>query len=127
MRRGKIVAIAELFQHQAESSSVGFPSPPSADGLNGPSIATTETYLNLKLRSSEGLAVFLVELLDKEAMIKLRGREMVYAMTRTMIHTVADLISVPHFLGRWHGDRFLVVVPSSTEESFQELLGELEG
>jgi PAS domain S-box-containing protein len=125
--QGKIVAIAELFQHQAESSSVGFPSPPSADGLNGPSIAATETYLNLKLRSPEGLAVFLVELLDKEAMIKLRGREMVYAMTRTMIHTVADLISVPHFLGRWHGDRFLVVVPNSTEESFQELLGELEG
>jgi two-component system cell cycle response regulator len=127
---GKIVAVAELFQQQGGQSElrwVGDPGAQSHDGLNGPSIIATETYLSSKLKSPESLAVFLVELEDKEAMAKQRGWEMVYTMTRTMVHTITDLLSMPHFLGRWRGDRFLIVVPNSTEGSFEEMLGQLEG
>ena len=126
---GKIVAIAELFQHQSSQQEMrwaGEQGAPSPDGLNGPSIIATETYLNSKLKSPEGLAVFLVELNDKAAMAKQRGWEMVFTMTRIMVHTITDLLSIPHFLGRWYGDRFLIVVPGSTEASFKEMLGELE-
>ena len=83
--------------------------------MNGPSIIATETYLNSKLKSPEGLAVFLVELNDKAAMAKQRGWEMVFTMTRIMVHTITELLSIPHFLGRWYGDRFLIVVPGSTK------------
>lgn len=127
---GKIIAIAELFQQRGSQSELrwaGDPGAPTPDGLNGPSVIASETYLNSKLNSPEGLAVFMIELREKEAMAKQRGWEMVYTMTRTMVHTITDLLSMPHFLGRWRGDRFLIVVPGSTEESFQELLGQLEG
>jgi PAS domain S-box-containing protein len=127
---GKIIAVAELFQQQGAQSELhwtGDPAWQSPDGLHGPSVIATETYLGSKLKSPEGLAVFLIELLQQQAMAKQRGWEMVYTMTRTMVHTITDLLPTPHFLGRWHGDRFLIVVPGSTEESFRMLLEELEG
>lgn len=127
---GRIIGVAELFQRQETQSELhwtGGTVTLSPDGLHGPSIIATETYLGSKLKSPEGLAVFLVELREQQAMAKQRGWEMVHTMTRTMVHTITDLLPTPHFLGRWHGDRFLIVVPGSTEESFSALHEELEG
>ncbi len=129
-REGRIVAVAELFQQQGVESELrwtGDPTWQSPDGLNGPSIIATEAYLGSKIKSPEGLAVFVIALLGQQAMAKQRGWEMVHTMTRTMVHTITDMLPTPHFLGRWHGDRFLVVVPGSTEESFAALREELEG
>ena len=126
---GKIVAIAELFKKQEDQSEMRWSADPSnaADGLHGPSILATETYLNSKLKSPDELAVFLIELCNQQAMAKQRGWEMVHTMTRTMVHTLMDMLPTPHFLGRWHGDRFVIVVPGSTEESFIQLREQLEG
>lgn len=126
---GKIVAIAELFQKQESHSELRWANEggtPSPDGLHAPSIVATETYLTSKLKSPEGLAVFLIQLLNRPAMAKSRGWEMVHTMTRTMVHTITDMLPTPHFLGRWHGDRFLIVVPGSTEEFFTTLSEQLE-
>lgn len=127
---GRVVAVAEFFQQQGGHSDLRWTSEPfvlSPDGLQGPSVLATETYLTQKLKSPAGLAVFLLELQDKDAMARQRGWEMVYSMTRTMVQTVTDLLPMPHFLGRWRGGRFLIVVPNSTEASFHELLSQLEG
>ncbi len=127
---GEIIGIAELFQQQGNQSELhwaGDTGLHTQDGLNGPSAIASEAYLASKLKSPEGLSVFMIELQGKEAMAKQRGWEMVYTMTRTMVHTITDLLSMPHFLGRWRRDRFLIVVPGSTEESYQELAGQLEG
>jgi PAS domain S-box-containing protein len=128
--QGKVVAVAELFQQQGSQSELRWALETGAhspDGLEGPSVIATETYLSSKLKAPEGLAVFLVELKDKQEMAKQRGWEMLHTMTRTMVHTITDLLSMPHFLGRWRGDRFVIVVPNSTEDSFQETLGQLGG
>ncbi len=126
---GKIVALAELFQKQGSGAELRWTSDPMArpDGVNAPSIFASETYLETKLKSPEGLAVFMIEVPDQQAMANQRGWEMVYTMTRTMVHTIMDMLPMPHFLGRWHGDRFLIVVPGSTEQSFQDLREQLQG
>ena len=127
--QGKIVALAELFQQQGSLEEPRWTSDPNSrpDGVNAPSIFASETYLNKKLKSPEGLAVFLLDLPEQQAMARQRGWEMVYTMTRTLVHTIIDMLSMPHFLGRWHGDRFLIVVPGSTEQSFQDLRAQLQG
>jgi PAS domain S-box-containing protein len=127
---GKIVGIAELFQQKGSTSELRWTdstAAPSPDGLSIPSTEATRTYMEGKMRSPEGLAVFVVELRDKNAMAKQRGWEMVHSMTRTMVHTISDLLSQAHFLGRWQGDRFVLAVPGASQESFEELLGQLEG
>lgn len=128
--KGKVFAVAEIFQQLDDVADFHWTADSGADspdGLRGPSITATETYLSSKLKACQPAAVFLIELKDKQAMAKQRGMEMVHALTRAMIHTVRDLLSMPHFLGRWHGDRFLIIVPNLSGPFFDDLLQQLEG
>lgn len=126
---GKVYAIVEMFQQQAAGPGIhlGGSGSESNDGLNIPSLSATETYLNSRLQLPGASAVFMVQIGDLAAMARQRGLEMVHASMRALVHTVGDLLPMPHFLGRWHDQSFLVVIPNASKEVYDELLAELRG
>jgi hypothetical protein len=126
---GKILAIAEMFQQQAAGAELHWTGqlPSSHDCLSIPSIAATEAYLETRLKLPQPCAVFHMELQDARELAQRRGLEMVYSVRRAMVYTSGDLLTAPHFLGHWHDDGFLVIVPNSDEQSFREALQELQG
>lgn len=126
---GKVHAIAEMFQQQSASTAVQIrgSGPESGDGLNIPSLAATEAYLQSRLESSGPSAVFVIQIDGIHDMARQRGLEMVHASMRALVHTLGDLLSMPHFLGRWRDQSFLIVVPNPTPQVFEELLSQLRG
>jgi PAS domain S-box-containing protein len=126
---GKVHNIAEVFQQQGASlpMQVHGAGHDSNDGLNIPSLSATEAYLQSRLNSGGNTATFILELEGVQEMARQRGREMVNASMRALVNTVADLLPMPHFLGRWRDQSFLIVVPGATEQVFGELLGQLRG
>ena len=125
---GKILAIAEMFQQQAPGAELHRTGqlPSSHDCLNIPSIAATEAYLQARLKLAHRCAVFHMELEDAKELAQRRGLEMVYAVRRAMVYTASDLLTVPHFLGHWHNDSFLIIAPGGDEQSFREALQQLQ-
>lgn len=126
---GKVHAIAEMFYQQGGSPAMRFPAfgADPNDGLSIPSLSATEAYLQSRLQAPGITAIFILELEGVQDMARRRGREMVNASMRALVHTAGDLLPMPHFLGRWRNQSFLIVVPSATEAVFQELLGQLRG
>jgi hypothetical protein len=126
---GKILAIAEMFQQQAPGAELHWTGqlPSSHDCLNIPSIAATEAYLQTRLKLPYPCAVFRMELEDAKEMAQHRGLEMVYAVRRAMVYTAGDLLTVPHFVGHWYDESFLIIVPGCDESSFHEALQQLQG
>ena len=125
---GKVRAIAEMFQQQGPPPAVpGGLGPESNDGIGIPSLAATKAYLESRLQLRGTSAVFVIEIERVHEMARQRGLEMVHASMRALVHTVGDLLSMPHFLGRWRNQSFLVIVPNATPQAFQELLAQLRG
>ncbi|MGZ4815805.1 MAG: PAS domain-containing protein [Terriglobales bacterium] len=126
---GKVLAIAEMFQQQAPGAELHWTgqAPSSHDCLNIPSIAATEAYLQTRLKLPHSCAVFHMELQQAKELAQRRGLDMVYAVRRAMVYTASDLLTTPHFLGHWHEDGFLIIVPSCDEPSFREALQQLQG
>ncbi len=126
---GKVHAVAEMFQQPGGSPAIRFHAAGSDpnDGLNIPSLSATEAYLQSRLQSSETTAIYILELEGIQDLARQRGREMVNAAMRALVHTAGDLLPMPHFLGRWRDERFLIVVPNATEHVFEELLAQLRG
>ena len=125
---GKVRAIAETFQQQSGSTrmqahSVSDPN----DGLSIPSLSATETYLQSRQQSPGETAIFAVELEHVHDLARQRGLEMVNASMRALVHTASDLLPMPHFLGRWRDQGFLIVVPNATHQLYDELLAQLRG
>jgi len=126
---GKVRAIAEMFQQQSGSPGVQLreSGPEPNDGLNIPSIPATEAYLKSRFEFPGTSAVFVIEIEGVHEMARQRGLEMVHASMRALVHTLGDLLPMPHFLGRWHDQNFLIVVPNPTPAMFEELLAQLRG
>ena len=126
---GRVQAIAETFQQQGAPTFMHIPglALDANDGLNIPSLSATETYLQSRLQSSGMTAIYILELEGVQEMARQRGKEMVNASMRALVHTAGDLLSMPHFLGRWRDQSFLIVVPAVIEQVFEELLAQLRG
>lgn len=126
---GKVQAIAETFQQQGASPAIQLQGagPDFNDGLNLPSVSATEAYLQSRLQSPGTTAIFTLELEGVQEMARRRGKEMVNASMRALVHTAGDLLSMPHFLGRWRNQSFLILVPNATDQVFRELLAQFRG
>jgi PAS domain S-box-containing protein len=124
----RLFAIAEMFQQEATGGELHWAQPDCDPHgfLNIPSVGATEAYLQTRLRLQQPCGVFLLELLHEEELSRQRGLEMVYALQRAMVQTVADLLASPRFLGRWHHG-VLVIVPNCDESSFLEQFQEYQG
>jgi PAS domain S-box-containing protein len=125
---GEICAIAEAFEPQGsgpELRPVQDPVLDSNDGLTIPSVAATETYLQSRLEAAGTSAIYVVAVGNMRELARQRGLEMVHAAMRALVHTVADLLPMPHFLGRWHDQALLMLVPNLTDQLFSELLAQL--
>ena len=123
---GHVAAVAEIFQEEqpgAEGLCWITRTEAQTDPVLGiPSRATTRQQLELSLaRHSTGLGVFLVEVENIDQFARSRGKEMVIAVLRAVVQTLAHSMPVPHFLGAWGNGSLLILAPNSTSELNQVL------
>ena len=127
---GAVCAIGEAFLPQGsgpELRSERNISADAGDGLAIPSVSATDAYLRSRLQAPGTSAVFLIAVSNLRELARQRGLEMVHAAMRALVHTISDLLPMPHFLGRWHDQHLMVVVPAASGEAFTELLSQLRG
>lgn len=126
---GNVIGIAEMF---SQPSSVLGAHPYAAghdtnDGLNIPSFAATQAYLQSRFEAQAESAIFVIEIEDIDGMGRQRGLEMVHASMRALVNTLSDLLTMPHYLGRWRGQSFLIALPSPNRTVIEELHAQLHG
>jgi hypothetical protein len=129
---GKVLAIAEVFEPQGEDEELHphahpRPSPEASDPLGIPSVADSEQYLESRLQLTSSSGVYVMEIVGIHDMARQRGLEMVHACVRELVHHLGIVLPMPHFLGHWRDQNFLIVVPHPTQSHFEELLEQLGG
>jgi PAS domain S-box-containing protein len=127
---GEIEMIAEMFELQhspAVLSGIHESGPETNDGLNLPSVAASEAYLHMRLEVPGESAIFVVEIEGIHELARQRGLEMVHTTMRALVHTLGEMLDMPHFIGRWHNRSLLIVVPNVVQPMFTELLAQLRG
>lgn len=129
-QHGTIVAIAQLFQDESAASKgflwdVGLH---LSRDFGIPAASETEEQLRLHLAQSPNrLAVFMIAVEQLHEMERKRGAAMVRAVLFAVAQTITRMLTVPHYLGSWSDHRFLLLVPNSDQEFFQQLLASLKG
>jgi GGDEF domain-containing protein len=121
---GLIVGHAELFHEElANQQDFGWLADARLHPALGiPSVAATEDQLRQRLRENDvSLGVFIVAIRDLCRLVRKYGEPMGLAAQRTLVHTLTHLLTVPHYLGCWTGDRLLVMVFDCSEPVFARI------
>jgi PAS domain S-box-containing protein len=130
---GKVLAIAEVFEpHEEDDGALSHAqsrsAPEAADPLGILSVTDSEEYLETRMQAAgAACAVYVMEVVGIHDMARQRGLEMVHACVRQLVHHLGIVLPMPHFLGHWQDQGFLIVLPHCTAAEFDDLLEILGG
>jgi GGDEF domain-containing protein len=125
---GKIIAVGQMFQ--AESSLDGLlegdPDLASRAEMELSSYEHTEEQLWLHWHHGpDQLVVFLITINQLRELGANRGPAMVQTVMHTVARTAASAIWMPHYLGKWTDNRFMLMVPRCDRKRSEEIISEL--
>ncbi len=126
---GKIFAVGQVFQMESFVAGLLWDDPEFASRSHTEigSPDHTEEQLRLHwLHEREHLSAFMITIEGVHEMGVNRGPAMVQAVLQTVAKTLTSALWVPHYLGTWTEQRFILLVPQCIGDCNQEVLRELQ-
>jgi GGDEF domain-containing protein len=125
---GKIIAVGQMFQSETSMDGLleGEPDLASRAEMELSSHEHTEEQLRLHWHHGrDQLIVFLITIDQLHEMGVNRGPAMVQTVMNTVAKTAASAIWMPHYLGKWTDNRFILMVPRCDRKCSEEIISEL--
>jgi PAS domain S-box-containing protein len=126
---GRICAVGQVFQLESFVAGLIWEDPELATRAHTELRSPEQTEEQLQLHwhhERDRLSAFLITVEEIHEMATNRGAAMVQTILRTVANTFTNALWMPHYLGTWTDQRFILLVPSCDNSCREEVLKELQ-
>ncbi len=126
---GKVIAVGQVFQLESFVAGLLWGEPDMSNrgeaDLSAPDHTEKQLWLHWHHEHNQ-LAAFLISIEKLHEMGIHRGATMVQTILHTVAKTVISALWMPHYLGTWTNQRFILLVPRCDPACREQILTELQ-